>query len=551
MVAMLSLQIGSLVPRLSNSVRTKFREGWSLGTRLSDRSDQIGERLRFRQLLKEVWLKAWCIISSMAPQRIRARIRDCAFPLLVCVGIVMVVVYTINYQKDFIVLGKEQTVAVSAFNYTTDREFDAKNAGPINSSFLISTRNLNLFGCDSINADLIHNWTSRPINSLSPAPPADCRSLESGNHKEVVRINQLLKNWKHPFSDEEFYLKLTNCTYVQNLFFNNYYVSDRERNFPLGFVVSMHTELQQVVRFLRVIYRPHNVYCLHPDAKAGKKFANGFRHLTSCLPNVIVPDNPLKVTYKHSSIMESQLLCMSEIQQHFPDFKWKYMMILCGRELPFSSNRIIVDVLHDLNGASIIGPRVPPQKEAQRRLLYKNIVDLKTGRLLRIPVKLGKPPHNIKIYKSSNYVVLSREFVKFIFTSQKALDFRHYMQDVRIAEEFFFASLYKLPEAPKGDGSQASTKVIVAKQYWTATWNHNLKSCPGKIVHYICILTTPDLPRIIRDATHSHDTTYFFFNKYFMEDDPVIMDCIERRLLAQNIQDYHNDCTRTAVLNKR
>ena len=451
----------------------------------------------------------------------------------------MVVLYKKGYTRkaDFLahVQGKD-----------SEQTMPAAKKSSLTRSFPIVTSTRKLSGCGSINADLIHNWITRPINSLFPAPQADCRSLESGSHMEVVRIKQLLKNWKHPFSDEEFYLKLKDCTYVQNLFLNNYYVSDKERNFPLGFVVSMHTEPQQVVRFLRVIYRPHNVYCLHPDAKAGKKFANSFRHLASCLPNVIVPDNPLNVTYEHATIMESQLLCINEIQQHFPDFKWRYMTILCGRELPFSSNRVIVDVLQNLRGASIIDPLVTPRADVKQRLTYKYRVDLKTHQLRRLPIKLGKPPHNITIYKSSNYVVLSRDFVNFLFTSQKAKDFRRYIQNVRIPEEYFFASLYKLPEAPKGD-SQATAKVIVAKQYWTTIKKKNLKSCPGKIAHSLCILTIPDLPRIINDTTHSHGTIYFFFNKYFMKDDPVIMDCIERRLLKQNMLDYYNDCAITAA----
>ena len=392
-----------------------------------------------------------------------------------------------------------------------------------------------------LNAELIRNWVIRPINSLFPAAQADCHSLESGNQEEVFRIHQLLRNWTYPFSDEEFYSKLSNCTYVHNLFLNNYYISEMERDFPLGFVVTMHNQSQQVVRFLRVIYRPHNIYCLHPDAKAGKKFANGFRHLASCLPNVVVPDNPLKVTYEHSSIMEAQMMCMNKIQHDFPDWKWKYMMILCGRELPFSSNRVIVDILHSLRGASIINPRIPPQNQVERRLIYKYEFDPKTGKLQQSAKKLGKPPHNITIYLSSNYVALSREFVKFIFTSQKAIDFRRYMQPVLVAEELFYASLYKLPEAPKGDSQTASTKLTITKPYWVT--KRNRKSCPGRVVHYICILSTPDLPRIIRDATHSRNPP-FFFNKYFMEDDPVIMDCIERRLVEQNMLDYFNDCTR-------
>ena len=60
------------------------------------------------------------------------------------------------------------------------------------------------------------------------------------------------------------------------------------------------------------------------------------------------------------------------------------------------------------------------------RMAYKNIVDRK-GRLIRTHLKLGKPPHNITIYKSSNYIVLSKKFVNFVLTNKKAKDFRRYL----------------------------------------------------------------------------------------------------------------------------
>ena len=314
-------------------------------------------------------------------------------------------------------------------------------------------------------------------------------------------------------------------------------MSDAERKFPLGFVITMHTAPQQVVRLLRVVYRPHNVYCIHPDAKASKMLADGMRQLAACLPNLVVPDHPLSVTYKHSSTLEAQLLCINEIRTHFPDSKWRYMLILCGRELPFSSNQEIVNVLKNRNGVSLVDSAVAPRKILDR-MTYKMIIDHE-GRLLNTSVKVGKPPHNIAMYFSSTYLALSKEFVNFFLTDKKARDFRRYMQDVQIPEEHFYASLYNLPEAPKGRGG-GNGEVIVSKPYWTRTTKEH-RSCSGKVVHNVCILTSPDLPRIVNDAT-KHGTTYFFFNKYYTEDDPVIMDCIERRILAQNIQNYFRDC---------
>ena len=203
----------------------------------------------------------------------------------------------------------------------------------------------------------------------------------------------------------------------------------------------MHTAPQQIVRFLRVVYRPHNVYCIHPDAKAGKNLTDGMRQLASCLPNVVVPDHPLSVIYKHSSTLEAQLLCINEIRTHFPDSKWRYMLILCGRELPFSSNQEIVNVLKNRNGVSLVDSAEAPHKKIIERMTYKMIIDHK-GRLLHTNVKVGKPPHNITIYFSSTYLALSKEFVNFFLTNKKARDFRRYMQDVLIPEEHFYASLY-------------------------------------------------------------------------------------------------------------
>lgn len=460
-------------------------------------------------------------------------VRDCAFPGLIALALALILVLWLYYRKTP-TFNQSLLVAMGSNRHGTPQGISPSSDGKLRGNH--STR---LSRCSNVNRTAIRFWHRRETDSLTPSIQIHCPTLETGNATELNRIKVALKEWRNPLSDNNFFSRLRDCSYVRDLFSpNNYYVAEEEENFPLGFVIVFHTQPQQIVRFLRVVYRPHNVYCLHPDSKSGQAFVEGFKHLAACLPNVVIPSNPLKVTYKHSSILEAQLTCMEEIRDHFSDWKWKYVLTLCGRELPFSSNWVIVDTLKRLHGSSLIGARL---SNIGRRFSFKNVVDPKTGVLYRTRTKIGKVPYGIKIYKSSSYMAISRDFLNFIFTNQKARDFRHYMLDVRVPEEHFYPSLYMLPEAPKGDPMAGGVRVIVSKAYWTGG---NPKLCTGKSVHAVCILNVADLPRIMKEGSGA--TTYFFFNKYFMEEDPVIMECFERRIVSLNKLEYHRDCLERA-----
>ena len=71
--------------------------------------------------------------------------------------------------------------------------------------------------------------------------------------------------------------------------------------------------------------------------------------------------------------------------------------------------------------------------------------------------------------------------------------------------------------------------------------HHQQELCKGNIVHHICILNSVDLPTVYSKGVNAHRPT-FFFNKYFMERDHVIMDCMEERIVKQNRLEYENDC---------
>ncbi len=87
-------------------------------------------------------------------------------------------------------------------------------------------------------------------------------------------------------------------------------------------------------------------------------------------------------------------------------------------------------------------------------------------------------------------------------------------------------------------GYSPGKRYFIEQSFWMKSTGS--KPCSGKVVHRICIPTIQGLERII---TASNDgQIYLFHNKYFMEEDHVMMDCTEERLIARNKMEYEEDC---------
>ena len=64
--------------------------------------------------------------------------------------------------------------------------------------------------------------------------------------------------------------------------------------------------------------------------------------------------------------------------------------------------------------------------------------------------------------------------------------------------------------------------------------------CSGHKVHSICVVNSGDLHRLkYRPAQNVRDV--FFHNKFFMEEDQTVMDCLEEELIHRNIKEYVKD----------
>ena len=336
------------------------------------------------------------------------------------------------------------------------------------------------------------------------------------------------KKW----TEESFPALMRNCSYVKELFVNEFHVSLVEKNFPLAFLMTIHERPWQIVRLLATIYRPHNVYCIHVDGKASSLLVNGFRNVSACLDNVVVPEKLVEVVYKFgSSIMEAQLSCWETLMRFQTTWKWEYVINLCGTELPHLTNKEMTCTLISMEGSSVFQYSDLTEDEKRKRFHHRVEWNPLRGKLERSTHLLGSVPHNIKLYKASTYMAASHEFVQFVLTSQKAMDLRAYMKNTISPEEHFYISLYFLPEAPKG-GGLTKRNIVVSKSFWDVHCSKSVRS--------VCILGMTEL-NMMRSYVQQ-GRTVFFFNKYLAEYDSEIMDHMQKMLISKSMHEFQSGC---------
>jgi hypothetical protein len=395
----------------------------------------------------------------------------------------------------------------------------------------------------------ILSWKKGVVTQFQPIIPCNCTKLVNLNEKEISRVNQSLDKWhkNHDFLSQLEYWSHngSNCNEITAEFLNSFYESQEERDFPLAFSIVMYGRTAQIVRLFKAIYRPHNVYCFHPDGKSDAEYVSKFRHLSKCLDNVIMPQDLINVYWGHHSIMDAQMACLAELAHSDVrnKYKWKYAINLCGTELPLRTNREMVRALEPLyqQGLSAIDQRVMGDS-FKTRFHHKCVLNNKTGLMLATSVKMDPPPYRIEIHKSYNFIAAKDSFVDFLLHSHVAQEFRKWLMDVLIPEEHFYASLYYHNHTYPILNLRTYPSVTVYQWMTTVKTEEANRYCRGKTVHYMCIVTSADLARIYKLALAKGRRTYFFFNKYHMDRDHVVMDCMEQRLVRQNQREFLEDC---------
>jgi len=127
--------------------------------------------------------------------------------------------------------------------------------------------------------------------------------------------------------------------------------TDAERAFPLAFSLLTYENLEQTERLLRLVYRPHNAYCVHVDRKSSAAMHAGVAAVAACLPNVVVARPAVNVTWGEISVVEAELLCVGYLLA-LRGVPWRYYVNLVARDLPLRTNDELVQILSAYDGAN-------------------------------------------------------------------------------------------------------------------------------------------------------------------------------------------------------
>lgn len=268
----------------------------------------------------------------------------------------------------------------------------------------------------------------------------NCTLLFEGNTTEINKVQEAKESFGH-FSDSYFYDGAENCSWIRDEFNDIFYTSDHERNFPLAFSINVHESPQQIFRFLKAIYRSHNLYCIHYDMKADEKFKRLIMKMAVCLPNIIVPTKIEDVVWGWHTVLDAQMNCFEDLLNLHDQYLWKYVITLCGKEVPLRTNREMVDILLKLNDTSSVYLR---RNTDSTRWTHEHFVN-KFGKVSKTGEKLGPIPFNLEIQKSLAYYGLTVTFVKFLLHDNKSVTFRKFIDNVESSEEHFVSTLFKIP----------------------------------------------------------------------------------------------------------
>ena len=367
-------------------------------------------------------------------------------------------------------------------------------------------------------------WKQGVVTLVHPPVVKNCSKLFAGDRQEQKRVARAEDGWVSGWKEDDISRQTENCSWLEEYLRDNLYISERERSFPLAFSFVVYQSPEQFLRLFKLLYRPHNTYCIHYDKKSVYK--SFFRNFADCLPNVIIPRKIIDVKWGQKTLLMAQMSCLSDLvsyrEKQREEKRWQYAINLCGKELPLMSTRMMVEKLISMNQTSMIySRRIPATERTMKRLKGKTL------------------PYNLIFYKSMTFNALSISFVYFLLQNSTAIKTYNFFLNTGIPEEHFYATLFRMPGVP--GGYKPHIQYLPVDQYiWKNTESNRKKPCHGSIVHDICIVNYADLLRVMKETRNG--TSAFFQNKYFMELDHVVMDCMEERMVDINRREYALDC---------
>ena len=270
----------------------------------------------------------------------------------------------------------------------------------------------------------------------------NCELIIKSDTNEIKKSEDLLiKNKKNLRKDSEFIFENKMCSSFRKIRgYDDHPVSEEEINFPIAFSILTYTNTEQFERLLRIIYRPHNIYCIHIDSKSSKEFYESINSIVQCFDNVFIASKLEYIVYAGFSRLQADLNCMNDLldskykrtDPNKKEVKWKYLFNLASTEFPLKTNYEIVKILKIFNGANDIEliKNVNPQS-------YKYKWVLNNDSLIKTDQKKQEPPHGFKMTKGLAYGVFSYEFINYAINNKYSIDLLKFLKDTYSPDELY------------------------------------------------------------------------------------------------------------------
>ncbi|XP_056129645.1 beta-1,3-galactosyl-O-glycosyl-glycoprotein beta-1,6-N-acetylglucosaminyltransferase 7 [Lampris incognitus] len=307
---------------------------------------------------------------------------------------------------------------------------------------------------------------------------------------------------------------------IRDLHFITRPLSLEEESYPLAFILTVHKELELLVRLLRAIYTPQNVYCIHVDAKSPREYQEAVQRLVHCLPNAFTSSRSETVTYAGFSRLQADVNCMKDLVRS--KVRWRKVVNLCGQDFPVKSNLELVRYMQsklwrDRNMTP--GVKQPKTMGYRTQLQYMEIVGSHVAQKGK-GLKKGPPPHRLQVYFGTAYYALTRDFVNFVLESPLARDLLEWSKDTFSPDEHYWVTLNHIKEAP-GSNIDGGWSGAIRAIKWRDQEGKVHNGCKGRYVRDICIYGLEDLPWII-------ERNSMFANKFESSTFPEALDCLEQ-----------------------
>ncbi|XP_072258379.1 beta-1,3-galactosyl-O-glycosyl-glycoprotein beta-1,6-N-acetylglucosaminyltransferase 3-like [Pyxicephalus adspersus] len=368
----------------------------------------------------------------------------------------------------------------------------------------------------------------------------NCSRIMKGDSdaiRKALEVNADFKK-KSIYLNEQWYLNLTaDCQKFKD--YRKYLtipMDKKEEDFPIAYSMVIHENIEMFERLLRAIYVPQNIYCVHVDEKSPVQFKEAVKAITSCFDNVFVASKTEKVIYASWSRVQADLNCMEDLLKS--NIQWKYLINTCGSDFPIKSNAEIVHVLQTLNGKNTMESEKPSQIKLNR-WKYHFKVD---NSISKTDIEKMPPPITTPMFTGSAYIVVSRDFVKYIFEDSQVQQFINWTKDTYSPDEHLWATLNRMPGVPgsspshgKYEQSDMNAKARMVK--WSYDEGDISKGaayplCTGIHRRAVCVYGAGDLSWLIKQH-------HLFANKFDPKVDNTALQCMEEYLRHKTL--YKNN----------